>query len=155
MANKNKIEDGIAYALGYTIAMLEEFWRIIAIVGGVIAGVYATNIQDPIAHRWFESIVLLVGIHKAQLLVFFTIISLGVVAHGIKRLNQSNYGMLEIVFGAVSAFSISSNMKPGEPLFGKWAVLIGCAYVIARGLNNVHDARARAVAANVAKPPLA
>jgi len=89
------------------------------------------------AFRW---LVKTFGIHLAQTAIFLGVVVVGTFAHWFKKKNQKWYGVVEVVFGVASAGSISFRMMPG-PLFTQWATLAGCVYVIARGLNNVAEAK--------------
>ena len=51
-----------------------------------------------------------------------------------------------MVFGTVSAFAIAAAFTPERAMLPQCASLLGCTYVIARGLNNISEANAKAVA---------
>ncbi len=81
-------------------------------------------------------------------LLFGTGVSvLGWTAHWFKLRNQIWYGAIEVVFGMISGFDISADFSINRPLAPQFAALIGCAYVIARGLNNVDEGRVKLLTA--------
>jgi hypothetical protein len=61
------------------------------------------------------------------------------------RGNWCGYGTVEIIFWIVSGFSIAFSLQPDKPWMPQGATLVGCAYVIARGMNNVHEAKPKPV----------
>ena len=69
----------------------------------------------------------------------------GYLAHWFKQKNLRIYGRVEMVFGTVSAFAIASAINPERPILPQCVSLVGCAYVVARGLNNISEANARAL----------
>jgi len=71
----------------------------------------------------------------------------GYVAHWFKQKYQRIYGRVEMAFGTVSAYAIAAAFAPERAMLPQCASLIGCAYVIARGLNNISEADAKAIAA--------
>jgi uncharacterized membrane protein (GlpM family) len=77
----------------------------------------------------------------AQAIVATVVFGMGVVAHWFKRMNQRWYGMVEVMLGAAAAVNISVRLMPGQTLLSQWEGLIGCAYVVARGLSNCSDAK--------------
>jgi uncharacterized membrane protein YjjB (DUF3815 family) len=89
--------------------------------------------------------------HIPRQSVVFAIVGLtttlvGFLAHWFKRKNQRIYGRVEMAFGMVPGFAIASAINPERPLLPQCVSLVGCAYVIARGLNNISDANAKALA---------
>jgi hypothetical protein len=83
------------------------------------------------------------GLHRLQAIIAAGVVGIGLLAHYFKKKNQYLYGLVEITFGAGSAVSISVGMTPGVVLFSRWAALAACAYVVARGANNVSEARTK------------
>jgi hypothetical protein len=83
------------------------------------------------------------GLHRLQAFIAAGVVGIGLLAHYFKKRNQYLYGLVEIAFGAGSALSISIGMTPGDILFSRWAALAGCAYVVARGANNLSEAKAK------------
>lgn len=79
------------------------------------------------------------GLHVAQIFVSTSVILAGIAAHLFKKRNQMMYGLVEVAFAAAFAFSISAGLSPEKVFLSQWAALVGCAYVVARGLNNFTD----------------
>jgi hypothetical protein len=89
-----------------------------------------------------------VGPHFTQFLVAVTVIAVGWGAHLFKRRNQLVYGYVEAFIGVMSAIAIVSRTNFAAVQFttltlAQYGTLVGCAYVVARGLNNVQDAKDR------------
>lgn len=91
----------------------------------------------------FAVLTRLVGLHLAQLIAAAAVVVLGVCAHWFKRMNQQWYGLCEVLFAMAVAFQVASSMQPGLTALSQWATLGGATYVVARGLNNISDARAK------------
>jgi hypothetical protein len=68
------------------------------------------------------------------------VVAVGYVAHRFKRISQRWYGVVEVAFGVASGFAVAFSIDTPSPSVTQWATLIGCAYVLTRGLNNVYDA---------------
>jgi hypothetical protein len=83
----------------------------------------------------------LLGVRGAQVVLIVCVCVTGWFAHEYKRRQQIRYGMLEVLFGVVSAVSVGFSMIPGNSTLTQWVALVGSGYVIARGLNNVSDGR--------------
>jgi hypothetical protein len=65
------------------------------------------------------------------------------IGYGAFRFRQSSkelYGLVEILFGVVSAWSIVWRMKQMLLMFDRWAALAGCIYVVVRGFSNMREA---------------
>ncbi len=75
------------------------------------------------------------GAHIAQTILASVVLATGVGAHWFKRKHKGWYGVTEIIFGSVLAFRVTLAMSIGQAVLSQWTALIGCAYVIARGLN--------------------
>jgi len=80
------------------------------------------------------------GIRNIQFSIAVGVIIVGVLAFLFKRKNQLLYGITEICFGIVSAVTLATSALPSEMRLTQWASLVGCVYVVARGLANVSDA---------------
>jgi hypothetical protein len=97
------------------------------------------------------------GTHGTQAGVGAVVVGMGLGAYWFKSKRQRWYGTVEIAFGAVGGFFICFTLEQGKTLLSQWVGLVGCAYVIARGLNNVAEAsakaRVRVLAPNVASNP--
>ena len=90
---------------------------------------------------WFVYASKIVGLYGAQAIVALAVIAIGVGAHKLKQKKQRWYGRIEVAFGAAAAVNLCFTLLPGQSLFSQWAALIGCAYIIARGLGNYTDAK--------------
>ena len=71
------------------------------------------------------------------------VLVIGVLAHYFKRYSQLAYGVVEVVIGGASGFSIAFSLSPDHINLTQWASIVGCTYVVARGLNNVYDAKVK------------
>jgi hypothetical protein len=78
-----------------------------------------------------------------QVLIFLSLLLLGYSAFLFKSWDQRWYGVGEVCFGIFSGGNIAFSLRSNGAMFGHWAALVGCVYVIARGLNNIHEARAK------------
>ena len=87
---------------------------------------------------WLDHIM---GRQLSGILAALIVFSFGMLAHRFKQESQYWYGVVEVLFGASYAFSTVLSMKAEEAMFARWATLFGCVYVVARGLNNMRDAR--------------
>ena len=130
------------------MGIIHSIYKVIANIGVAIGllvgiGVFIETIigMGSVVFKW---LVRTFGIHLAQFAIFCGVVAVGAFAHWFKQKNQKWYGVVEVAFGAASAGSVSFRMMPG-PLFAQWATLAGCAYVIARGLNNISQAKQSAV----------
>ncbi len=86
----------------------------------------------------------LFGLYGLRLLICVVVVIFGFAAHFWKRANQYTYGIGEIFFGILGAAYVTFTIQSEKLLLSQWAALIGTAYVIARGLNNRSEARAKA-----------
>jgi hypothetical protein len=84
-----------------------------------------------------------IGPHLTQISIGTIVACIGFAAHWFKGKSQHWYGMVEVIFGIVSGFSIALNLSADHPWLPQGARLVGCAYVIARGMNNVSEAKAK------------
>jgi hypothetical protein len=80
------------------------------------------------------------GLQVTQLLIAAIIITLGIGAFWFKLRNKKWYGIVEIIFGILSAAVVARGLGPNRLDLAKWSTLAGCAYIIARGLGNRDDA---------------
>jgi hypothetical protein len=83
------------------------------------------------------------NVHKVQATVAAGIVAAGFLAFEFKRWNQLWYGTVEVGFGIASAFLLAFSTMPSEMHLTQWASLVGCAFVVGRGRNNVEEARAK------------
>jgi hypothetical protein len=118
-------------------------WKIV--IGILIATL--PELANKYASRVFATLIHAVGLHLAQIVVSIGVISAGILGHWFKRKNQRWYGFVEVVFGSASGIVIGFTMFAGQPLLTQWVTLVGCAYVISRGLNNMSEAKAKAIRA--------
>jgi hypothetical protein len=91
--------------------------------------------------RLFSYLVAHIGLHGTQYLIVLLVSLAGVTAYWFKRHNQRLYGLVEIVFALISATSLASGLTPGQAMISRWAALVGCAYILARGVNNYSDGK--------------
>jgi hypothetical protein len=82
-----------------------------------------------------------IGLHLAQIVVSAGVIAAGFLGHWFKGRNQWWYGFVEVIFGSASGVVVGFTMFAGQPLLTQWVTLVGCAYVISRGLNNISDSK--------------
>jgi len=108
--------------------------------GILIAVWFAVRLVWNHGPAWFAFASHILGIYGAQSTTAAAVIVAGVCAHWFKQKKQKWYGMVEVAFGGVAGWSICFTLAPGQALFSQWAALVGCAYVIARGLNNWAEA---------------
>lgn len=153
----------IAYAvaplLGVLAAMLrrKECPRIQDIVAGVAGGalgVTASLLTFTHGRDLFAFLYQTLGRFGAQASVACAVLVVGGLAHMFKQRNQLWYGILEVGFAGGCAASIASGMSPHEALFSQWAALGGAAYVVARGLNNISEAKRRYASKTPPNPPI-
>lgn len=64
----------------------------------------------------------------------------GFIAFAFKLFNKWLFGAVEVVFGVVSAYTISLTIMPGKLVLSQWTSLAACAYIVARGLTNAYEA---------------
>jgi len=93
----------------------------------------------------FSGLWRLIGLYPARATVAVIAIFLGVVAHKFKQSNQFWYGMVEWLFGAAGAINLVVRLGKEQTIISQWASLGACAYVMARGLNNISEAKAKMV----------
>jgi hypothetical protein len=74
---------------------------------------------------------------------FLCVVGFGVIAHIWKQQNQRTYGMSEVLFGIAAASFITFTLAPDKSFLSQWIGLGGAAYIVARGLNNVAEAKAK------------
>jgi hypothetical protein len=83
------------------------------------------------------------GTHSAKIVLTVVVILAGIFAHFLKRLDQYFYGVIEVYFGMVSTVASTIYLSWDKATPVQAMSLIGCAYVIARGLNNIFDAKGK------------
>jgi hypothetical protein len=108
------------------------------IVIALVLGIYGESL--------FKFLSDVIGLHGAQGVAAVTVIALGSLASYFKKKELLWYGTVEVFFGVVTAVKVASGLTPGEILLSQWTALVAAAYIVARGLNNISDARAQAFA---------
>jgi hypothetical protein len=98
-----------------------------------LAKVYGSRLFGILTHT--------IGLHLAQIVVSAGVIAAGFLGHWFKGRNQWWYGFVEVIFGSASGVVVGFTMFAGQPLLTQWVTLVGCAYVISRGLNNISDSK--------------
>jgi len=78
----------------------------------------------------------------SETLLALVIIGAGFIAFGFKKINLLFYGMVEVAFGISSALTLAFSGLPSELHLSQWTSLVGCVYVISRGMSNISDALA-------------
>jgi len=86
------------------------------------------------------------GAHFTQMFVAGIVIGAGWSAAIFKRRNQLWYGYVEVFFGVMSAIAIVSRTNFAAVEFATLSLaqfggLVGCIYVVARGLTNIREAK--------------
>jgi uncharacterized membrane protein len=133
------------------------FWAIFCptlIFFGVLAGAGKyPNTSDDIMQfvdEFFRWAIRTVGLRFTQVLVALVISALGLGAHYFKTKNQKWYGIVEVIFGTVTAFLVAGTLAPGKLDLSKWATLAGTSYVIARGWGNYGEGKRKVNGPSVA-----
>jgi len=88
----------------------------------------------------------LFGLYGMRLLVGVVVVGCGITGYFWKRKNQYTYGLGEIAFGMLVTFYVTLRIESEHSYLSQWSALVGAAYVIARGLNNRADGRAKLAA---------
>lgn len=121
---------------------LAALWMLLCVGLLVVCGVLNAplliqRMQRDVGGTWFPWLmVLVVG-------------TLGCIAHVFKRFNQRFYGATEVLFGLSTMYKLATSWTRNEALLAEWAVVVGSAYIVARGLNNWHEAAAKPGPLNV------
>ena len=87
------------------------------------------------------------GLYGMRCVVLGAVIGFGFCAHFWKRKHQYTYGVGELIFACMATAFIAFRIIPGQSVLSQWVALGGAAYVIARGLNNVSEAKEKAIKA--------
>jgi hypothetical protein len=83
-----------------------------------------------------------------QLLVIFAVMFSGWILHRFKQWNQYLYGVTETAFGVASIIRVASGIGQ-QALLTQWTIIVGCVYIIARGLNNCHEAKSKNIGVRI------
>jgi hypothetical protein len=86
----------------------------------------------------FEWAMRTIGPTLTQLFIAAAITGIGVGAYKFKGKNRKWYGRVEVIVGFLSALAVVRSLGPDKLDLAKWSTLAGCAYVIARGLDNYY-----------------
>ncbi len=89
------------------------------------------------------------GLHRIQILAGVATIGLGVLTFFFKLRNKMYYGMCEVTFGFVAAWSVSRGLNIPNITLAQFVGLAGSAYIVARGLGNCSEARSSSRNSNV------
>ena len=93
----------------------------------------------PYAGQGYSWAMQTLGLQAAHLLLAASVISLGIGAFFFKTDYQPAYGVVELLFAAVGAVIAARQIHPGGDWSGQIATLIGCVYIVSRGLGNIKD----------------
>jgi cation transport ATPase len=91
--------------------------------------------------RTYEVITGEFGEHAVQIAIALVTILIGVGVHFFRIKNLTLYALVEIAFGVASAFVISAGLSTAGRFLPRVAALVGCAYIVGRGLENLEKAR--------------
>jgi len=92
-------------------------------------------------HDIYSATARIVGPHITQIAIGVLVTVMGVFARRFKLKNLRWYGIVEVMFGIISGFSVAFTLSAAKPWIPQGPTLVGCAYVIARGLNNIADSK--------------
>lgn len=120
---------------------MREFWRFLGAF--LFLSSFAFFFLNPNTLRYIAN---RAGAHFTQMLVAGIVIGAGWSAARFKRQNQRWYGYVEVFFGVMSAIAIVSRTNFAAVEFAalslaQYGGLIGSAYVVARGLTNIREAK--------------
>ncbi|HUA33599.1 MAG TPA: hypothetical protein VMA09_08330 [Candidatus Binataceae bacterium] len=85
----------------------------------------------------YDKVAAELGEHVAQIAIAVVAVATGAFMHWFKRRNLMLYALIEVAFGVASAFSISQSMNTSSILLTQVAALVGCAFIVSRGLDNL------------------
>lgn len=86
------------------------------------------------------------GLHGTQLLAVVLVVLIGFAASKFKQRSKLYYGIVEVLFGMISSIAVVSrvNFTPlpvSQMTLAQVAALVGSVYVVARGFNNIQEAK--------------
>jgi hypothetical protein len=119
---------------------LVEYLLVIAVA---LIGKFGASPIEHYVTRAYIVAVRVIGLYGTQFLIGSGIVSLGLFAHWFKARNQRLYGIVEVLFGSLSAFAIAFSLSSDNISLTEYASLIGSSYVVARGVNNMSEAKRR------------
>jgi hypothetical protein len=111
-------------------------WPLGLIAISLLVTYLGITIHLPSAPELFRWLSQSIGVQSAHIGIWLFVCVIGVAAHTFKLVNKFRYGITEIAFGVISSGVIVFRISPNDSVFSQWAALVGCAYVIARGMNN-------------------
>ena len=79
------------------------------------------------------------GQRLAQTVICLGVGLAGLSAYVFKKVSQLLYGISEVIFAGASAIHVVGKLSPGAAMATQWATLIGCVYIISRGLGNISE----------------
>lgn len=85
----------------------------------------------------YDTVATELGEHVAQIAIAVVAVTIGACMHWFKRQNLMLYALIEIAFGVASAFSVSQSMNMSTVMLTQVAALVGCAFIVSRGLDNL------------------
>ena len=136
-----------AKARQWWIQWRKNLWAVTIYLIGVPLGAIGFFTLLFLKHRYGHSLYVemfrFFGVNFARFLIGSFVMLAGLGATLFKLKNQMWYGMVEWIFGVCAGFAIAFSMSPAKGLSTQWVALIGCAYVIARGFNNMIEAGAK------------
>jgi hypothetical protein len=142
-------------ALFFTLLVLRDYrrgrmargqWGIYALIMSSCVISFFDATTNDFEPRLFHYLTSAIGLHGTQVLVALLVVACGWCAHRFKQINKLWYGYVEIVFGVFSSVMIVSRVDFAAVEFrnlslAQFGTLVGAAYVVARGLNNVAESK--------------
>lgn len=98
------------------------------------------------APQIFHFLTSTLGLHAAQILVSIIVLFAGWCVHTLRQWSKLYFGMMQIGFGVVSAVVVVSavnltSINLSNVSLAQLVTLLGCVFVIGRGLTDCHEAR--------------
>jgi len=125
----------------------EHFVEYLLVIAVALVGKFGASPIEHYITQAYIAAVGVIGLYGTQFLIGAGIVSLGLFAHWFKGKNQRVYGIIEVLFGSLSAFAIAFSLPGDQISLTEYASLIGSSYVVARGMNNMSEAKMRLTAA--------
>jgi hypothetical protein len=119
-----------------------DFW--IAALGTILASLLLFNEGRLTGIE--SKVTSILPLHAIQFLAVLVVVLLGWGAHRFKRRSKRLYGIVEILFGALSAIAVVTRFKfaaveISQMSLSQFSALVASSYVVARGLNNYYEAK--------------
>jgi hypothetical protein len=86
------------------------------------------------------------GVRGAEAALVVLVFGAAWLAFQFKMRQQGWYGLCEVGFGIGSAATVARTMVPGSSTLPQWMALVGCGYVMVRGMTNVRELREKKMA---------